>query len=92
MSVTTASVGGWVVDVVLYVGKTTNLRERLASYLRILKKYDDSRQEIRYMFDTYGSELRLYFSTVDRSRIASVERAIYEVAMPEFNLLAPSQT
>ena len=92
MFVTTANVGGWVVDVVLYVGKTTNLRERLASYLRILKKYDDSRQEIRYMFDTYGSELRLYFSTVDRSRIASVERAIYEVAMPEFNLLAPSQT
>ena len=92
MFVTTASFGGWDVDVVLYVGKTTNLRERLASYLRILKKYDDSRQEIRYMFDTYGSELRLYFSTVDRSRIASVERAIYEVAMPEFNVLAPSQT
>ena len=92
MFVTTANVGGWNVEVVLYVGRTTNLRERLASYLRILKKYDDSRQEIRYMFDTYGGELKLYFSTVDRSRIASVERAIYEVAMPEFNILAPSQT
>ena len=92
MFVTTANIGGWNVEVALYVGRTTNLRERLASYLRILKKYDDSRQEIKYMFDTYGSELKLYFSTVDRSRIASVERAIYEIAMPEFNILAPSQT
>lgn len=90
--VTTANIGGCDVDLVLYVGKTTNLRERLASYLRILKKYDDSRQEIRYMFDTYGSDLRFYFSTVNRSRIASVERAIYEIAMPEFNILAPSPT
>ena len=90
--VTTANIGECNIDVVLYVGRTTNLKERLASYLRILKKYDDSRQEIRYMFDTYGSDLRFYFSTVDRSRIASVERAIYEIAMPEFNILAPSQT
>ena len=89
---TTASVGGCDVDMVLYVGKTTNLRERLASYLRILKKYDDSRHEIRYMFDTYGGDLKLYFAAVDRSRIASVERAIYEVTMPEFNILAPPQT
>ena len=83
------TIGGCNVRVVLYVGKTTNLKSRVASYLRIRGKYDRSRPEISYMFDTYGSSLQLHFTTIKQSRIASVERAIYEVTMPEFNILAP---
>ena len=89
---TEVSLGGYPLDVVLYVGKTTNLRERVASYLRIFKKYDAKRSEISYMFDTYGRNLKLNFAAADKRRIASLERAIYEVTMPEYNILAPPLT
>ena len=44
------------------------------------------------MFDTYGSGLKFHFAATDRASLANIERAIYEVTMPEFNLLAPPQT
>ena len=86
---TEVGLGGCTLDVVLYVGKTTNLRERLASYLRVLKKYDETRPEVSYMFDTYGENLKLHFAAAERQKIANLERAIYEVTMPEYNVLAP---
>lgn len=89
---TEVNLGDCKLEVILYVGKTTNLKERMASYLRILKKYDPSRPEIGNMFDIYGRNLRLHFAIVEQSRIASVERAIYETTMPEFNILAPPAT
>ena len=58
-----ASVGGLNINDVLYVGQTTNLRNRLEHHLRILKKYDD---------------LRLYFAATEQSRLAAVKRAIDE--------------
>lgn len=83
------ALGGRPIEVILYVGKTVNLAERLKAYLRILKGYDDSRPEITYMFTVYTESLRLLFASMPVDRIASVERAIYETTMPEYNAIAP---
>ena len=76
-------------EVILYVGKTTSLRERLRSYVRIKKGYDSSRPEITRMFETYGEAAKMHFSASSVDQIARLERAIYETTMPEFNLMAP---
>ncbi len=86
---TTTNLGGRTADVILYVGKTTNLRERLTSYLRIRKGYDDARPAITDMFTTYRESLTLSFAVVPASKLASVERAIYETTMPAYNMVAP---
>ena len=85
---TRISLGGRPIEVVLYVGKTTNLTERVKSYIKIQKGYD-SRKEIAYMFETYKEDVQMFFAPVPATRIASVERAIYETTMPEFNMIAP---
>ena len=85
---TKISLGGRSLEVVLYVGKTTNLTERVKSYIKIRKGYD-SRREIAYMFETYKEDVKMFFAPVPATRIASVERAIYETTMPEFNMIAP---
>ena len=77
------------VEVILYVGKTTNLAERLQSYVRIKKGYNSSRPEITHMFAVYSDAVKFSFAIVPRAQTASVERAIYETTMPEFNAIAP---
>ena len=77
------------IEVVLYVGKTESLRNRLRSYLRVKKGYDDSRPEISRMFDVYGETAKMMFAGASVDEIAGLERAVYEVTMPEFNLIAP---
>lgn len=57
---TVVHVGGRAMEVVLYVGKTTNFAERLNSYLRIQKGYDDSRPEIEYMLKTYAKAILIW--------------------------------
>lgn len=88
MFTTAVSLGGRQTDVVLYVGKTNNLRDRLASYVRIKKGYDD-RPAITHMLSTYHDSLRLLFAPVAASQLAAVERALYETTMPTYNLIAP---
>ena len=87
---THVQLGGRDMEVVLYVGKTTNLRDRLRSYLRIKRQYDDSRPEIAYMFSVYGESVTLLFSPASGDHISRIERAIYETTMPEYNIIAPS--
>ena len=41
------------------------------------------------MFETYNEGVKMFFAPVEESRIAHVERAIYETTMPEFNVIAP---
>ncbi len=89
MFTTTVSLGGRPADVVLYVGKTTNLSDRLASYLRIKKGYDDTRSAISDMFASYEEAVRLSFAPVSANELASVERAIYETMIPAYNMIAP---
>lgn len=89
MFTTRTSVGGRPIEVVLYVGKTTNLTDRLKSYIKIKKGYSDSRPAIAHMFETYNEGVKMFFAPVEESRIAHVERAIYETTMPEFNVIAP---
>jgi len=75
---------------ILYVGKTLELQTRLKSYIRIHKGYDDSRLEIVRMFESYGTDIELWYrKCAARSEIAKIERAIYESYRPEFNLIAP---
>ena len=77
------------VQVILYVGKTTNFGERLTSYVRIKKGYDDTRPAIAEMFHTYENSAKLLFAALPEHDLARIERAIYETTMPEFNLIAP---
>ena len=86
---TTVSLGGRPMDVVLYVGKTTNLSDRLASYLRIKKGYDDTRPAISDMFESHQEAIRLSFAPVAANELAVMERAIYETAIPAYNRIAP---
>ena len=86
---TRVELGGKPVDVVLYVGKTTDLTRRLRSYVQIRKGYSSGRREIAYMFTTYGDAVKMLFAALGGSQIANVERAIYETTMPEFNRVAP---
>ena len=86
---TRVDLGGRSLEVVLYVGKTTNLTKRVKSYIKIRKGYSSSRREIAYMFETYNEDVRMFFAPVPATHIASVERAIYETTMPEFNMIAP---
>lgn len=78
------------IEVILYVGRTTNLRGRLRSYLRIFKGYDDRRPELSYMFETYRDSLSLFFCGMRQSEIAKVEKAIYETTTPDFNIVSPA--
>ena len=89
---TKVALGACAVDVILYVGKTTDLAKRMKAYLRIKGGYSHQRPEIAYMFETYKESVQLYFSTAPKAKIAKIERAIYEVVMPEFNLIAPPNT
>lgn len=89
MFTTTVNLGTRTSDVVLYVGKTTNLRERMKSYLRIKKGYDDTRPELSHMFQVYGRAIALSFCPIPEPDIASVERALYETTMPEYNIKSP---
>ena len=87
---TSVKLGPMTIDMVLYVGKTTNLKDRLRSYLGIKAGYDDARPAISHMFRVYGDGARFRFCRLPTERIAEVERAIYETTMPEFNMIAPS--
>lgn len=78
------------IEVVLYVGRTTSLHTRLKHYLRVQKGFITSRPELSYMFETYGEDIRLFFVALPADKIAGVERAIYELTMPEYNLVTPS--
>ena len=89
--VTDVRLGTQTVQVILYVGKTKNIRHRLRQYLRIKKGYDTSRAEISAMFRTYGNEVRMKFAKVSTGNLSAVERAIYETTMPEYNLIAPTE-
>ncbi|MDE0024763.1 MAG: GIY-YIG nuclease family protein [Spirochaetaceae bacterium] len=89
---TAMELGERAIDVILYVGKTTNLRSRLRSYLRIQGGYDDSRPEISYMFATYKKKLTLMFTPVPVPQLGRVERAIYETTMPEYNIISPPRS
>lgn len=89
---TKVALGACKVDVILYVGKTTDLADRMKAYLRIKGGYSDQRPEIAHMFKIYKENVQLYFSTVPKAKIAEIERAIYEVVMPEFNLITPPNT
>ena len=89
MFTTPVSLGDRNSDVILYIGKTTNLSERMKSYLRIKKGYDDTRPELSYMFHVYDQAIKLLFSPIPETHIASVERAIYETTMPEYNIKSP---
>ena len=82
------SLGNLRVDVILYVGKTTNLKERLRSYVRIKRGYD-TRPGITHMFRVYGDEVKMLFSQLRREDLAAVENAIYETTMPEYNFTKP---
>ena len=86
---TKITLGSCTVDVILYVGKTTDLVKRMKAYLQIKGGYSSQRPEIAYMFETYKENLQLYFSEVSETKISEIERAIYESVMPEFNLIAP---
>lgn len=86
---TTVALGERTTEVILYVGKTTNLQERLRSYLRIQGGYDDTRPEISYMFATYKTKLTLLFASIAAPQLSRVERAIYETTMPEYNSISP---
>lgn len=79
------------IEVVLYVGKTTSLHSRLTHYIKIQKGYDTSRPELANMFEIYGHDVRLFFLPLPASQLSAVERAIYEVMMPEYNLVAPPE-
>ena len=81
--------GGRPIEIILYVGKTTNLSERLSSYLRIKKGYDDSRPAISEMFAAYRDKIKFLFAPTAPDRLARVERAIYETTLPAFNIIAP---
>ena len=85
----TVDLGGRSTEVLLYVGKTINLRDRLAAYLRIQKGYDDTRPAIADMFSTFQDVLRLFFAPVDMAHLAAVERAVYETTIPAYNRIAP---
>ena len=87
---TDVRVGHLEMEVVLYVGKTTNFKERLRNYVKILKGYE-TRPGISDMFRVYGSSVKLRFASTAGVTIAKIERAIYETTMPEFNLIAPSK-
>ena len=78
-------------DVVLYVGKTTDLKCRLEHYLRIQKGFDRSRPELTRMFAQYAQDIRIMFAPLPKSGIGLVERAVYETTMPEYNLRAPPE-
>lgn len=91
MFVAIVNIGGRAVELVLYVGKTTNLRDRLTSYLRIKKGYDSRRQSIVDMFNAYGDVAKFLFAPVPAEQLGKVERAIYEVTAPEFNEVAPPE-
>ena len=90
----TASVdlGDHELEIILYVGKTKNLQDRIKHYLRVKRGYDTSRREIAAMFNTYGNSLLMKFSPLVVGDIDAVERAIYETTMPEYNLIAPTAT
>ena len=78
-------------ETILYVGRTTSLHTRLKHYLRIQRGFLRSRPELSYMFETYGEDIRLFFVALPANDIAAVERAIYELTMPEYNLVTPSE-
>ena len=92
MFVTDVNLGGKPIEVVLYVGKTEDLKGRLESYLRIKGGYDSSRPEISRMFEVYEARLSILFAPLPEASIASVERAIFETTMPEYNLNTPPET
>ena len=87
---TRLAIGTMTIELILYVGKTTNLKNRLRSYLGIKAGYDDTRPAISHMFRVYENGARFRFCRLPNERIAEVERALYETTMPEFNMIAPS--
>ena len=86
---TEVRLGARTVEVVLYVGKTTDLGTRLRSYLRIRGGYDYSRPGIVNMFKVYADTIKLFFAPISREKIACTESAIYQTTTPEFNMKAP---
>lgn len=82
------SLGNLRLDVILYVGKTINLKDRLRSYVRIKRGYD-TRPGITHMFRVYGDEIKMLFSQLRKEDLAAVENAIYETTMPEYNFTKP---
>ena len=86
---TPVALGQLHLEVILYVGKTTNLQERLRSYLRIKYDYDDNRPWIKHMFSVYKEHLKMLFTPIPRDQLPQIERAIYETTMPEYNLITP---
>ena len=86
---TMVTLGALKTDLILYVGKTTNLKERLRSYLRIKQGYDDTRPGISHMFRVYGDAARMLFSPVSSEILSRIELAIYDITMPEYNFAIP---
>lgn len=89
---TSVNLGDHKLEVILYVGKTKNLHDRIEHYLRVKQGYDTSRPEIAGMFKTYRNSLLMKFARLCVKDIGAVERAIYETTMPEYNLIAPTAT
>lgn len=87
--VTQVPLGSLQVEVILYVGKTNNLKDRLRAYVRIKQGYDDTRPGISHMFKVYGDRAKMQFSPLRADELAAVENAIYETTMPEYNFIAP---
>ena len=89
---TTVDIGDQEVDVILYVGKTKSLHDRIQHYLRLKRGYDTRRPEIAAMFRTYGNAIKMKFARLDMDDLSAVERAIFEMTMPEYNIIAPTAT
>ena len=82
------ALGSIVIDIILYVGKTTDLKSRLRSYVRIKEGYD-TRPGISHMFSVYGERVKMLFSPCPPNTLADIENAIYHTTMPEYNLISP---
>lgn len=91
MFISSTQLFGAQVDSVLYVGKTCSIKNRLRDYIQIKKGHDTTRNEISKMFERYASSLKLVFASVEIQELYEVERCIYEVLRPEFNIISPPE-
>ena len=86
--ITSVKVYGRQINTVHYVGKGC-LKERLESYIRIKKGYDDKRPEISRMFEKFDQNLKFVFTGTDPKAMKQMEWIVYQVLRPEFNLISP---
>lgn len=88
--VATPEVAGEELFDMLYVGKSTNPRERFKSYLAILLGYDLTRPKISKMFEMHKRKIEFRYILLEgKSDLSNVESALFNLFDPPFNHIAP---